>query len=116
MLSFNVIKATLSPPDGEWDPGHNLKTKKKGQQIFTGKDLRGASNVVLHIPSFVEIETEPHCYRSGVPSFSTFAVASTFSTPHAKGRTENPDSRKIFSLLSTILPLLNRSSRGSSRG
>ena len=73
------------------DPGHNIKTKKKGQEIFTGKDLRDASNVVLHIPSFVEIETEPHCYRSGAPSFSTFAVASTFSTPHAKGRTENPD-------------------------
>ena len=91
MLSFNVTNGNSQSSRWRKDPGHNIKTKKKGQQIFTGKDLRDASNVVLHVPSFVEIETEPHCYRSVVPSFSTFAVASTFSTPHAKGRTENPD-------------------------
>ena len=67
------------------------KDKEKGTQIFTGKDFRDANNVVLHISSIVEIETEPHCYRSGVPFFYTFAVASTSLTPHAKGRTENPD-------------------------
>ena len=91
MLSFNVMNGNSQSSRWRKDPGHNIKTKKKGHEIFTGKDLRDASNVVLHIPSFVEIETEPHCYRSGVPFFSTFAVASTSLTPHAKGRTENPD-------------------------
>jgi len=77
--------ATLGPQDGERIQGTTYRQRKRNNR-FSQVKTSG-----IHIPLFVEIETEPHCYRSVAPSFSTFAVASTFSTPHAKGRTENPD-------------------------